>query len=87
MVEELILLLNLKKEFGGGYNETMKVAELKKVDQRSTTIEEFVQKFRKTVRESRYERRALIKEFKWRINKVVRRKLMQVEHFSRSIKQ
>ncbi len=39
-------LVNLKKEFGRGDNKTMKVAELKKVDQRSRTIEEFVQKFK-----------------------------------------
>ena len=65
----------------------MKVAELKKVEQRSRTMEEFVQKFKRAVKKSKYERRALIKEFKWGMNKVIRRKLMQVEHFSRSIKQ
>ena len=88
IVEELILLMNLKKEFDGGDNEIMKVAELKKVEQRSRTMEEeFVQKFKRAVKKSKYERRALIKEFKWGMNKVIRRKLMQVEHFSRSIKQ
>ena len=50
-------------------------------------MEEFVQKFKRAVKKSKYERRALIKEFKWGMNKVIRRKLMQVEHFSRSIKQ
>ncbi len=87
IVEELILLMNLKKEFDGGDNEIMKVAELKKVEQRSRTMEEFVQKFKRAVKKSKYERRVLIKEFKWGMNKVIRRKLMQVEHFSRSIKQ
>jgi len=64
IVEELILLMNLKKESGGGDNEIMKVAELKKVEQKSRTMEEFVQKFKRAVRESKYKRRVLIKEFK-----------------------
>jgi len=64
IVEELILLINLKKESGGGDNEIMKVVELKKVEQKSRTMEEFVQKFKRAVRESKYKRRVLIKEFK-----------------------
>ena len=35
-------LLDLKKEFGGGDNKTMKVAELKKMEQGEKTIEKFV---------------------------------------------
>jgi len=57
MIEEF--LANLK-EFGGKDNEIMKVAELKKVKQESRTIEEF----RRTVRDSGYERRLLVEEFK-----------------------
>jgi len=50
-------LADLKKEFKGGDNKTIKVVELKKVEQRSKTMEEFVQKFRRVVRESRYKER------------------------------
>ncbi len=35
-------LSDLKEEFGGGNNEMMKIAELKKVVQRNKIIEEFV---------------------------------------------
>jgi len=35
-------LADLKKEFGGGDDETMKVAELKKIKQGNKIIEEFV---------------------------------------------
>ena len=38
-------LVDLKREFGRGDNEIIKVAELKKVKQGSRTMEEFVQEF------------------------------------------
>jgi len=42
----------------------MKVAELKKVEQRSRTIKKFVKEFRRVIRESGYKKKLLIKEFK-----------------------
>jgi len=42
----------------------MKAVKLKRVEQELKTIEEFVQEFRKVVRESKYKERLLIKEFK-----------------------
>lgn len=48
-------LMDLKKEFGGGDNETMKVEELKKIEQKSSMMEKFVQGFRRAARGSRYE--------------------------------
>ena len=45
MVEEF--LVEIKKEFGEGNEETIKVAELKKLEQKRKTMEEFVQKFRR----------------------------------------
>ena len=33
---------NIKKEFGGGDEESMKVVELKRIEQRSRMMEEFV---------------------------------------------
>jgi len=53
-VEEF--LMSLKKEFGGREEELVKAAELMKLEQRRKTIEEFVQKFKRTVRESGYKR-------------------------------
>jgi len=53
-----------KKEFGRGGDETMKVAELKKVKQESRIIEDFVQEFRRAARESKYKERPLMEGFK-----------------------
>ena len=74
-VEEF--LLDLKKEFGEGNNKIIKITELKKVGQESRTIEEIVQKFRRVAKESRYERRLLVEEFKREMNSVIRRKLIE----------
>ena len=49
-------LMSLKKEFGGKEEELVKAAELMKLGQRGKTIEEFVQEFKRTVRESGYNR-------------------------------
>ena len=78
-------LLNLKIEFGGENNNLAKVTEFKKVEQGGKTIEEFVQKFKRTARESGFERRVLVEEFKQRMNRVIRRKLMEAKQPSRSI--
>ena len=78
-------LLNLKIEFGGENNNLAKVTELKKVEQGGKTIEEFVQKFKRTARESGFERRVLVEEFKQRMIRVIRRKLMEAKQPSRSI--
>ena len=73
-------LTDIKKEFREGDKKLVKVAELKKLEQERKTIEEFVQEFRRVARESEYEGRPLIEEFKRRINGMIRRKLMEVEH-------
>jgi len=57
-------------------DETMKVTELKKVEQGSRIMEEFVQEFRRIARGSGYEERLLIEEFKREMNEMIRRKLM-----------
>jgi len=79
-------LLDLKEEFDRRDNETIKVAELKKVEQGSKTMEEFMQEFRRAVRESKYKKRLLIKEFKRWMNVVIKRKLMKAERSPRNIK-
>jgi len=80
-------LLDLKEEFSSEDNETMIVAKLQKVEQGNKIIKKFVQEFRRVVRRSGYERRSLVKEFKREMNSVIRRKLIEVEHLPRSIKQ
>jgi len=50
-------------------------------------MEVFVQEFRRVAKESRYERRLLVKEFKREMNGVIRRKLMKAERSLRSIEQ
>jgi len=62
------LLAEIKKEFGGGDEESVKVAELKKIEQGGRTMEEFVQDFKRTARGSGYEGRPLIEEFKRGMN-------------------
>jgi len=64
----------------------LKVIKLKKVEQESKRIKEFVQKFKRAVRESRYEKRLLIEEFKKEMIRVIRKNLIKAEYTSRSIK-
>ena len=80
-------LAELKREFRGGDEKTVKVAELKKLEQRERTMEEFVQEFKRAARGSRYERRLLIEEFKRGMNGAIRRKLMEAENQPDSIEQ
>ena len=78
LVEEF--LTSLKKEFGGGEEESMKVVELR-------MMEKFVQEFKRAARGSGYERRLLVEEFKRGMNGGIRRKLMEAENPLASIEQ
>ena len=84
-VEEFFTIL--KKKFGGGEEESVKAAELRKLEQGGKTVEEFVQEFKRAARGSGYEGRPLVEEFKRGINSGIRRKLMEVENPPTSIKQ
>jgi len=64
-------LADIRKEFGGRDEESVKVAELKRLEQRSRTMEKFVQEFKRVVRGSRYKERLLVEEFKRRINTMI----------------
>ena len=57
-------LAEIKKEFRGGDEKLVKVAELKKIKQGRRTMEEFIQDFKRTTRESSYKGHLLIEEFK-----------------------
>ena len=73
-------LAEIKRKFGGGDEESVKVAELKKIKQGGRTMEEFVQDFKRTARGSGYEEHPLIEEFKQGMNGSIRRKLMKAEN-------
>jgi len=72
-------LADIKKEFGRGDEEIVKMVELKRLEQGRRTIEEFVQKFRRATKESGYEGRSLIEEFKQGINGTICQRLMESE--------
>ena len=80
-------LADIRKEFGGGDKESVKVAELKRLEQRGKTMEEFVQKFRRVVKRSGYERRLLVEEFKRGINTTIHQRLIELEWQLGSIEQ
>ena len=73
-------LTSLRKEFGGGEEESVKAVELRKMEQGGRTMEEYVQEFKRAARGSGYEGRPLIEEFKRGINGGIRRKLMEAEN-------
>ena len=76
---------SLKKEFGGGEEESVKAAELRKMEQGGKTMDEFVQEFKRAARGSGYEGRPLVEEFKRGMNGGIRRKLMEAENLPTSI--
>ena len=78
-------LAEIKKEFGRGDEESLKVAELKRIEQGGRIIEEFVQDFKRVARGSGYEGCPLIEEFKQGMNGAIRRKLMEAENQPGSI--
>ena len=83
LVEEFFTIL--KREFGGEEEESVKAAELRKLEQGGRTMEEFMQEFKWAARESGYERRPLVEEFKQEMNGGIRRKLMEAENPPTSI--
>ena len=77
MVEELFT--KMREEFGEFDKESRKVGELRLLEQGGQTCDEYVQIFKKTSRESGYEGRPLIEEFKRGLNKNIRRRLAEAE--------
>ena len=50
------------KEFGERNKKLVKVAELKRMEQRGEMIEKFVQEFKRATRDSKYEKKSINKE-------------------------
>ena len=80
-------LTSLRKEFGGGKEESVKAAELRKLEQGGKMMEEFIQEFKQAARGSRYEGRPLVEEFKRAITGRIRRKLIEAENLLAFIEQ
>ena len=78
-------LISLKKEFGGGEEESIKAAELRKLEQGGRMMEEFMQEFKQAAKGSGYEGRPLVEEFKRGMNGGIRRKLMEAENLPTSV--
>ena len=85
LVEEFLTCL--RKEFGGGEEESVKAAELRKLEQGGRTMEEYVQEFKRAARGSGYEGQPLMEEFKRGMNGGIRRKLMELENPLTSMEQ
>ena len=73
-------MAEIRNEFRGGDEESVKVAELKKIKEEGKNIEEFVQDFKKVARGSGYKECPLIEEFKRGMNRSIRRKLIEAEN-------
>ena len=84
-VEEFLTIL--KKEFREGEEEVVKAAELRRVEQGGKMMEEYVQEFKRIARDSGYEGRPLVEEFKRGMNRGIRRKLIEAENLPASIEQ
>ena len=69
----------VKKEVWRGNDELAKVVKLKRVEQGSGTMEEFVQKFRRIARSNMYKGRVLVEEVKQEMSRVIKRKSMEAE--------
>ena len=73
-------LADFKEEFSREDKEVNKIAELKRLEQESKMIEEFLQKFKRVARESEYKEQLLIEDFKYGINSTIKQRLMKSEY-------
>ena len=64
-------LADIRKEFEKGDEELVKVAKLRRLEQESKTMKEFVQEFKRAARGSRYKGRPLVEKFKRGINTTI----------------
>jgi len=80
-------LVDIRKKVGGEDKESVKIAELKKLEQEGKIIEKFVQEFRRAARGSRYGERPLVEEFKREISITICQRLIESEQQSDLIEQ
>ena len=73
------LFTKIRNDFGETLEEERKIEQLRTIEQGGRTCNKYMQEFKKVTRESSYEGRSLIKEFKRELNRAIRRKLAEVE--------
>jgi len=73
------LFTKIRNEFGETLEEERKIEQLWTIEQGGRTCDEYVQEFKKVARESSYEGRPLIEEFKRELNGAIKRKLAEAE--------
>jgi len=73
------LFTKIRNDFGETSEEERKIEQLRTIEQGGRTCDEYVQEFKKVARESGYERRPLIEEFKRGLNGSIRRKLAEAK--------
>jgi len=73
------LFTKIRNDFGETLEEERKIEQLRMIEQGRRTCNEYVQEFKKVTRGSGYKGRPLIKEFKQRLNRAIRRKLAEAE--------
>ena len=79
------LFTKIRNDFGEISEEERKIEQLRTIEQEGRTCDEYVQEFKKVARESGYEGRPLIKEFKRGLNRAIRRKLAKAEELPTTI--
>jgi len=79
------LFTKIRDNFGETSEEERKIEQLRTIEQGGRTCNEYVQEFKKVARESSYERRPLIEEFKRGLNGSIRRKLTEAEELPTTI--
>ena len=73
------LFAKIRDDFEETLEEERKIEQLRMIEQGGRTCNKYVQEFKKIARESGYEGRSLIEEFKRGLNGVIRRKLVEAE--------
>jgi len=79
------LFIKIRNNFGETLEEERKIEQLRTIEQGGRTCDEYMQEFKKVARESGYERRPLIEEFKRGLNGSIRRKLTEAEELPTTI--
>jgi len=73
------LFSKIRNNFGETSEEERKIKQLRTIEQGNRMCDKYIQEFKKVTRESGYEGRPLIKEFKRGLSGVLRRKLAEAE--------
>jgi len=81
------LFTKIRNNFGETSKEERKIEQLRTIKQGGRTCNEYVQEFKKVTRESSYEGRPLIEEFKRGLNRSIRRKLAEAEELLTTIRE